>query len=70
LASTFTRFLWFLDHTQRYTTVVRTPLDEWSTPRRQPTTLTTDRQPCPGGIRTHDLSRRVAVHLRLRPRGH
>ena len=24
----------------------------------------------PGGIRTHDLSRRAAVDLRLRPRGH
>ena len=24
----------------------------------------------PGGIRTHDLSRRAAVELRLRPRGH
>ena len=27
-------FLRFLDHTQRRTTVGRTPLDEWSTPRR------------------------------------
>jgi hypothetical protein len=24
----------------------------------------------PGGIRTHDRSRRAAVHLRFRPRGH
>ena len=24
----------------------------------------------PGGIRTHDLSRRAAANLRLRPRGH
>ena len=24
----------------------------------------------PGGIRTHDFSRRVAADLRLRPRGH
>ena len=30
-ASSFTRFL---DHTQRHTTVGRTPLDEWSTRRR------------------------------------
>jgi hypothetical protein len=36
----------------------------------QHTTLTTDKHPCPGGIRTHDLSRRAAVDLRLRPRGH
>ena len=26
--------------------------------------------PAPGGIRTHNLSRRAAVELRLRPRGH
>jgi len=26
-------FLWFLDHTQRHTTVGRTPLDEWSARR-------------------------------------
>ena len=31
MASSFTRFL---DHTQRYTTVGRTPLDEWSARRR------------------------------------
>ena len=31
MASSFTRFL---DHTQRRTTVVRTPLDEWSDRRR------------------------------------
>ena len=30
MASSFTRFL---DHTQRHTTVGRTPLDEWSAPR-------------------------------------
>jgi len=30
-ASSFSRFL---DHTQRYTTVGRTPLDEWSARRR------------------------------------
>ena len=35
----------------------------------QHTTLTTDIH-APGGIRTHDLSRRAAVDLRLRPRGH
>ena len=37
----------------------------------QHTTLTTERHPCStGGIRTHSLSRRAAVGLRLRPRGH
>jgi len=64
----------FLDHTQRRTTAGRTPLDEWSTRRRDlyltTQTLTTDKHPCPGGIRTHDLSRRAAINLRLRPRGH
>jgi len=44
------------------------PVAETST--RRNTTLTTDRHPCPGGIRAQDLSRRAAVDLRLRPRGH
>ena len=34
------------------------------------TILTTERHPCLGGIRTHDLSRRMAADLRIRPRGH
>ena len=70
MASSFMRFL---DHTKRRITVGRTPLDEWSARRRDLylTTLITERHPCPpGGIRTHDLSRRVAADLRLRPRGH
>ena len=71
-ASSFPRFL---DHTQRRNTVGRTPLDEWSARRRDVyltthTTLTTDKRPCPGGIRTHSLNRREAADLRLRPRGH
>ena len=33
-------------------------------------TLTTDKHPCPGGIRTHNISRRAAEDLRLRSRGH
>jgi hypothetical protein len=36
----------------------------------QHTTLTTDKHPCPGGILTHDLSRRAAEDLRLRPHDH
>jgi hypothetical protein len=36
----------FLDHTQRRSTVGRTPLDNWSA-SRQHTTLTTDKYPCP-----------------------
>ena len=72
MASSFTRFL---DHTQRRTTVGRTPLDEWSARRRDlylTTRNTHNRQTCmsPGGIRTHSLSRRAAADLRLRPLGH
>jgi hypothetical protein len=65
--SSFTRFLY---HTQRRTTVGRTPLDEWSARRRQHTTLTTDKHPCPRRDSTHNLRRRAAADLRLRPRGH
>ena len=72
MASSFMRFL---DHTQRRTTVGRTPLDEWSARRRNlylTTHNTHNRQTSMprGGIRTHDLSRRAAADLRLRPRGH
>jgi len=68
-------FLRFLDHTQRRTTFGRTPLDEWSAPHRDlylTTHNTHNRQTSmnPGGIRTHDPSRRAAADLRLRPRGH
>ena len=71
-ASSFTKFL---DHTQRSTTVGRTPLDELSARRRDlylTTHNTHNRQTSipPAGIRTHDLSRRAAADLRLRPRGH
>ena len=68
-------FLRFLDQTQRRTAVGRTPLDEWSA-RRIDLYLTThdthNRQTSmpPGGIRTHDLNRRAAADLLLRPRGH
>jgi len=71
-ASSFTRFL---DHTQRRTTVGRTSLDEWSA-RHKDLYLTAhnthNRQTSmpPGGIRTHNLSRRATADLRLRPRGH
>ena len=29
-----------------------------------------DKHPCPGGIRTHNTSKRTAADLRLRPCGH
>jgi len=72
MTSSFTRFL---DHTQRRTTVGRTPLDEWSVRRRDlylTTHNTHNRQTsmAPGGIRTHSLSRWAAEDQRLRPRGH
>ena len=70
----------FLDHTQRRTTVDRTPLDEWSARQRplpdntqhsQQTDIhTPPPPPTPAGIRTHNLSRRAATNLRLRPRSH
>jgi hypothetical protein len=57
-----------------HTALCRTALDEWSARRRdlyqQRTTLTRHRLPCPGGILTHNLSKRVVAYLRLRPRGH
>jgi len=61
--SSFTRFL---DHT-RLTIFGRTSLYEWSARRRDLylTTLTTHINPSPTGIRTHNLSRRAAVDLRL-----
>jgi hypothetical protein len=71
-ASSFTRFL---DHTQRRSTVGRTPLDEWSA-RRRDLYLTTYNSynkitsKLQVFIRTHDLSRQTAADLRLRPRGH
>ena len=34
------------------------------------TTLTIETHPCPGEIRTPNLSRRAAADLHLRPRGH
>ena len=64
-------FLTFLYHTQRRTTVGRTPLDEWSAPLPDNTRHSQQTNiHAPGGIRTHDLSRRAATDLRLRPRGH
>jgi len=59
-----------LDHTQRRTTVDRTPLNEWSARRRDLylTTQETDIH-ATGGIWTHHLSRWAAADPRLRPRG-
>ena len=54
----------FLDRTQRCTTVVMTPLDEWSARGRDLylTMLNTHTHPClPGGIRTHNVTRRAAA---------
>ena len=56
----------FLDHKKQRATVGRTPLDEWPVRRRDlylTTHSTHNRQISmpPGGIRTHDRSRRAAV---------
>jgi hypothetical protein len=69
MASSFTRFL---DHTQRRDTVGRPHLCEWSARRRNlylTTHNTHNRQTSmpPVGF---DCSRRAAVDLHLRPRGH
>ena len=69
-ASSFRRFL---DHTQRRTTFGRTPLDKWSTRRRDrylTTHNTHNKHPCPPLDSNHNFSRRAAVDLRLRPHGH
>jgi hypothetical protein len=65
-----------LRNVSRRPTFGRIPLDEWSA-RRRDLYLTKDnthnRQTnihVPGGIRAHNLSRRAAEDLRLRPRGH
>ena len=50
----------------------RTPLNDWSVRRTDfyLTTLTTDRHPCPGEIRTQNPSKRAAAEPRHRPRRH
>ena len=66
---------WGFYNTHRRTTVGRSPLYEWSAHRRN-LYLTTDNthnrhtSMSPDGIRPHNLSRRAAAELRLRPRGH
>ena len=61
----------FLDHTQRRTTVGRTPLDERSIRRRDNTQHSKQTIiHAPGGNRTHNLSGQAAEDLRLRQRGH
>jgi hypothetical protein len=66
------RFPGFLDHTQRRDTVGRTRLglEISSTQRPLPDNTQQTNIHAPDGIRTHDRSRRAAVDLRLRPRGH
>jgi hypothetical protein len=54
--------------TLRYTTLGKIALDEWSA-RSRDLYLTTHKIH-PGGIRTHNRSKRAAADPRLRPRGH
>jgi hypothetical protein len=59
--------------TLRHTTLGWTSLDEWSARHRYlylTTQNTQKRYPWPGGIRTRNPSKRVAVGPRLRPHGH
>ena len=70
-------WVWFVnhevsDHTHGRTTVGRTPLDEWPARRRDLylTTHNTHNRHAPGGIRTHNLNRQAAAHLRPRLRDH
>jgi hypothetical protein len=67
-------FLRLLYHTQRRTTVGRTPLDEWSANRRDLSLTTHNKQEtnnhAPGGIGTHNLGWRASGDLHLRLRGH
>jgi hypothetical protein len=63
-------FLRFLDHTQRCTTLGRTPLDEWSARRRDLylTTCKTHKRKIsipPGGIRVHNVRRLAAADIAL-----
>jgi hypothetical protein len=64
----------FLYHTQRRATVDRTPLGLVINSLQRPLPDNTHTQQTniyvPDWIRTHDRSRRAAVDLRLRPRGH
>jgi hypothetical protein len=69
MASSFMRFL---DHTQRRAIVGRTPLGRVisSLQRALPDNSQRTKIHVPGGIRTHDRSRRATVDQLLRPRGH
>jgi len=73
-AMSFSFFI-FLDHAQRRSTVGRTPLEGVISASQRPLRDNTQHSQqtnihAPCGIRTHNLSRRMAVDLRLRPRGH
>ena len=65
-------FLRFRDHKQRRIIVGRTPLEGVisSSQRPLPDNTQQSNAHAPGGIRTHDRSRRAAADLRLRSRGY
>jgi hypothetical protein len=65
--------MWNDGHILGNTKVGRTPLDERPDAQAsttQHTTLTTDKHPHSGGIRTHNPSKRAVANPRLRPRAH
>jgi hypothetical protein len=59
-------------HSDRHTTIGRTPLDEWSAQRRNlnVTKYNTHKRHVLGGIRTRNPSKGAATDRRLRLRGH
>ena len=66
-------FLRFPDHTQRRTTVSRTPLNKWSARGADHYLVAHDTQnkhPCLQRDSNPQFSRQAAANLRLRPRGH
>ena len=67
-AFSFTRFL---DHTQRLTTVGRTPPEEWPACRRDLYLTTHNKHPCPRwDSNPQSQQARASADLRLRPPGH
>jgi len=65
---------WGFTITFRHTTLGRSPLYEWSARHRDPYLTTHNTQQTdihgPGGIRTHNPSKRAAAGQCVRPRGH
>jgi hypothetical protein len=74
LSSSFTMKVFSRAHTTIYHNLYDSPVRVFSCSQRPPPDNTRHSKQtvihAPGGIRTHDLSRRAAADLGLRPRGH